>query len=217
MGMGQTVQMGHLGLKIAAYETKTKVSEQLAETNKMMRFFLPSHPAGRLEYLLVMVFTWAVSSFAIAVVLGLSVNRTAGEIAYESGAVNTVLSIQLVVLIFQLINQMRRLTDMNMGSGWLVCNFAPLFALPAVIVGGFEAGSITFIVGLLISVLFQLYLLIGSGVKRDTYAPYGDNPYDPASWVPPAPTDGSSGPAVTFQGQALRLPGETDEDVENAA
>jgi len=182
----------------------------------MMRFFLPSHPAGRLEYFLVMVFTWIVSSFAIAVILGLSVDRAAGEIAYESGAVTTVLSINLVVMIFQLINQTRRLTDMHMGTGWLVCNFAPLFGIPALIVGGFEIGSIVFLVGLLISALFQIYLLIGSGVKRDTYAPYGDNPYDPASWVAPPPVDGSSGPAVTFQGQALRLPGEVDE-VEDAA
>ena len=158
----------------------------------MMRFFMPSHPAGRLEYLLVMIGTYVVGWFAVVMVLGLSVDTQTRELTYDASTVTAVLCIIILVVAVQWITVLRRLYDLHMGSGWVVCTIIPL-----------------------VSIFFHLYLLLASGVSRETFAPYGSNPYNPDSWVAPAPTDGSAGPAVTFQGQALLLPGE--EEVDDAA
>ena len=154
----------------------------------MMRFFTPSHPAGRLEYLLIQLGLYAVLYFAIFLTLGLSVDIEAAEVSYDATAITLVLCIVIVVVMLQWITVLRRLYDLHMGSGWVICNFIPIVAI-----------------------IFHLYLLLASGVSRETYAPYGDNPYNPDSWVPPAEASSTS-PAVTFQGQALLLPGEEVDD-----
>ncbi len=150
---------------------------------------MPSHPAGRLEYLLVMIGTYVVGWFAVVVVLGLSLDTQTGEVSYDASTVTAVLTIGIVVIAVQWITVLRRLHDLHMGSGWAVCTIIPL-----------------------VSFIFHLYLIVASGVSRETFAPYGSNPYNPDSWVAPAPTDGSAGPAVTFQGRALLLPGEQEVD-----
>ena len=77
----------------------------------MMRFFMPSHPAGRLEYLLVMIGTYIIGYFAVFVVLGLSVDATAREISYDASTVTAVLTIIIGVISLQFITVLRRLTD----------------------------------------------------------------------------------------------------------
>jgi len=156
----------------------------------MMRFFMPSHPCGRLEYLLIQIGLYAVLYFALAVVLGLSVDPTTREISYNAATVTAVICILIVTVGLQWVTVLRRLYDLHMGGTWALCTFIPI-----------------------ISVIFHLYLLIASGVSRETFAPYGSNPYNPDSWV--APPDQNAGPSVTFQGHALLLPGE--EEVDDAA
>lgn len=157
----------------------------------MMRFFMPSHPAGRLEYLLIQIGLYAVFYFALAVVLGLSVDPTTRELSYNAPMLTAVVCIVIVVIALQWITVLRRLYDLHMGGGWAFCTILPVIGL-----------------------IFHVYLLVASGVSRETFAPYGDNPYNPDSWV--APADAGAGPSVTFRGQALLLPGE-EESVEDAA
>lgn len=115
------------------------------------------------------------------------------------------------VLSFLLV--LRRLTDLG-ASLWLsLLPLSPSIAFMASIplattVPGELLGMV--ILGLsALSFVFNLWLIFGKGQAKQIVAPYGDNPYDPASWVPPAHGSGST--SVTFNGQELRLPGEHNE------
>jgi uncharacterized membrane protein YhaH (DUF805 family) len=115
------------------------------------------------------------------------------------------------VLSFLLV--LRRLTDLG-ASLWLsLLPLSPSIAFMASIplatsVPGELLGLI--ILGLsALSVVFNLWLTFGKGKAKQIVAPYGDNPYDPASWV--APSYGAGASSVTFNGQELRLPGEQSE------
>lgn len=153
----------------------------------MMRFFMPSHPCGRLEYLLIQIGLYTVMYFALVVVLGLSIDPVTGGISYDVSTVTAVICIFIVTLGIQWITVLRRLYDLHMSGTWALATFVPV-----------------------VSIIFHLYLLLASGVSRETFAPYGSNPYNPDSWVPPASAE--AGPGVTFQGQALLLPGENEVD-----
>lgn len=160
-----------------------------------MRFFNPSSPAGRLEYLVVGLVLYAIAYWATLTFLALSVDVDTQEFTYSAGGVTTWLFILILVLAFGMINVLRRMTDLNLGSGWVICHFIPV-----------------------INVIFHLYLLLASGIDKKTYAPYGDNPYNPDSWVPKPAPNTSSVPSnsVSFQGKPLLLPGEENWDSEAA-
>jgi len=157
-----------------------------------MRFFTTTTPAGRLEYFLVALVTNIAFIAAVIIVLGLQVTLGDGStpgVGYNAASLATFGFISLAVLFFQVVNCLRRMKDLHMSSTWIIALFIPI-----------------------VSFLFQLQLLFSSGVKRETFAPYGEDPYDPDSWVPPSENLENGGPGVTFQGQALLLPGEDSWD-----
>ena len=156
-----------------------------------MRFFTTLEKAGRLEYFLVSLAINALMYLLVRYVLGLavSINPTestvpgTGDLAFNSGAIPLFLVGATVAIYLSVVNICRRLKDLRMGYAWALLLFVP-------IVGFF----------------FSLYLLFATGIESKTYTPYGDDPYDPNSWVPPETSN--PGPAVTYQGKGLFLPGE---------
>lgn len=150
-----------------------------------MRFFTTTTPAGRLEYLLVMVVLYIASYFALNTLLSLQIDPVTQEFSYTRDRLVAFSFIMVGTVVVGLINVLRRMKDLHMGSAWLIMHFLPL-----------------------LNIVFHLMLLFSNGVKRETYAPYGDNPLNPDSWVPNPTVGETSGPAVTFRGQALLLPGE---------
>lgn len=150
-----------------------------------MRFLTTNTPAGRLEYLAVMIVMYVVNVFAFNTLLEVQIDPLTGDFSYSTQRLAVFAFVIVGNLILGLINALRRMKDLHMGSGWIILHFIPL-----------------------LNILFHLTLLLSSGMKRETYAPFGDNPYNPDSWVAKPASDGTGGPAVTFQGQALMLPGE---------
>lgn len=150
-----------------------------------MRFLTTTTPAGRLEYLAVMIVLYIANYFAFNLLLSLSIDPVTQEFSYSRDRLAPFAFALVGVLVVGLINVLRRMKDLHMGGAWIIMHFIPL-----------------------LNIIFHLMLLFSKGMKRETYAPYGDDPYSPDSWVAkPTPGDGS-GPAVTFRGQALMLPGE---------
>lgn len=150
-----------------------------------MRFLTTNTPAGRLEYLAVTIVMYVVYWFSIATLLEFEINTSTQEFSYSTQSLAAFAFIMVGILVIGLINALRRMKDLHMSSGWIILHFVPI-----------------------LNIFFHLMLLFSSGVKRQTYAPYGDNPYNPDSWVAKPASDGTGDPAVTFQGQALMLPGE---------
>ncbi len=151
-----------------------------------MRFFTPSIPAGRLEYFGVLIIT-TIGLYAILfAVLEIRVDQLTGEVAYSADRLAFGLFLYLIWFVISIINVLRRITDLGISSAWAFTLLVPV-----------------------LGTLFSFYLLLASGVKRSTFAPYGDDPLNPDSWVA-TPTADNTGPAVTYNGQALYLPGEHD-------
>lgn len=151
-----------------------------------MRFFNPGVPCGRLEYLVLsLISNFAIFATIISFLQLSVVDVQAQEFSYEADRIMWTIGIILGIIGFQILTTQRRLYDLHMGSGALVLLFLPF-----------------------ISQFFQLFLFLSAGISRETKAPYGDDPYDPNSWVQPVAPGGSSTPAVTYRGEALTLPGE---------
>ncbi len=150
-----------------------------------MRFFTTTTPAARLEYLLVMIVLYVVNFFAFSTLLKLEIDPVTQEFSYTRDQLAVFAFVMVGSTAVGLINALRRMKDLHMGTAWIVMHFIPL-----------------------LNIIFHLMLLFSSGMRRETFAPYGDNPYNPDSWVPNPTTDANSRPAVTFRGQALLLPGE---------
>ncbi len=150
-----------------------------------MRFLTTNTPAGRLEYLAVMIVMYVVNFFAFSILLEVQIDPSTADFSYSTQQIAVFAFVMAGNLIIGLINALRRMKDLHMGGAWIILHFIPF-----------------------LNILFHLNLLFSSGIKRQTYAPFGDNPYNPDSWVAKPAADGSGGPAVTFQGQALLLPGE---------
>ena len=125
-----------------------------------MRIFLPSNPAGRLEYLLMMVVTTIAGYVATNFYLQLAVDVDTRELSYIARNLPTFSLILAVILAIQIIASMRRLNDLGKPTG-----AAFLVLLP------------------LIGTLFTIWLAVTKRPKTFGYAPYGDNPLDPQSWV----------------------------------
>lgn len=153
-----------------------------------MRFFTTVTPAGRLEYFFVAIVLNVIVYASVILLFELTVDPVTREISYAADKLALMAFIYVGFLFLAVINVLRRMKDLHMGAGWVVLLFVPV-----------------------VNLIFQLMLLLSSGVSSDTYTPFGDNPYDPDSWVPPAPASGTGGPAVTFRGQALLLPGEEEQ------
>ncbi len=202
-----------------------------------MQIFNPNNPAGRLEYfalhlmlglVLFVIAVWVTQSATeiVAQPTFTPIDTTTGELGEPSaisgvngtireflvaGAVFVFGVIVTSVLSFLLV--LRRLTDLG-ASFWLslvplapTATFLGAIPLSPVVPGDVLATVIFF--SSVAALLFNLWLLFGKGKAKQMVAPYGSNPYDPASWVPPAYGSGST--AVTFNGQQLRLPGEHEE------
>lgn len=162
-----------------------------------MRFFTTLYPAGRLEYFIVgvllAIFSWVLFAFVLEVDF-VQAEVAAGNfdsVSFNAGRASLALLGAVINLFLSVINVLRRLKDLAMGSIWALVVFVPL-----------------------VGWIFQVYLLFASGVSRVTYTPYGNDPYDPNSWVPPeAPNH--SGSTVSYQGQDIYLPGEEEGFGEN--
>lgn len=156
-----------------------------------MRFFTTLERAGRLEYFLVSVVLSIAYYGLFYGVLDFRVNETAfvedpsftDFFSYNAALFPIFLIGAAAIFFFSIINTCRRLKDMNKSFALVLLLFIPI-----------------------VGAIFSLFLLFAKGERQQTYAPYGDNPYDPQSWVPP--TAANSGPAVSYRGEDLYLPGE---------
>jgi len=157
-----------------------------------MRFFMPSIPAGRAEYFAVLLLSTIALYAIVFAVLEVRVDQFTGEIAYSANRLAFGLLLYMIWFVVSVINVLRRLTDLTMNAAW-----ALLLLLP---VAGF---------------VFSLFLLLASGSKRSTYSPYGDDPYDPESWVDKS--DAGKAPSVMLNGRPIYLPGEHNAWDEDAA
>ncbi len=150
-----------------------------------MRFLTTMTPASKAEY------------FAVALILNLflfvvtfRIFDLELQIAEKTASYNAA-ELPLMAFSFAgyaaviIINSMRRIKQLKIGN-----TIAYATALPVV-------GQIV-----------QIALASATPDNKSSYTPYGDNPYDPNSWVPNAKSSGKSGAAVAFRGEALMLPGE---------
>jgi uncharacterized membrane protein YhaH (DUF805 family) len=159
-----------------------------------MRFLTTTTPAGRLEYFAVMIVLYIGNFFAFNVLLSLDVDPVTQDFSYSRDRLAAFAFAIVGVLVVGLINVLRRMKDLHMGGGWIIMHFIPL-----------------------LNIIFHLMLLFSNGMKRETYAPYGDDPYSPNSWVAKPTARTGSAPAVTFRGQPLLLPGEEGWNQEKGA
>lgn len=149
-----------------------------------MRFFTPSTPAGRLEFLVILIATAAVQYWAVFQFLELEIDVANRELAFVERRLGVATGIVIAMLPLQWISGMRRLADVRKSAS---------LAIPMLIPG--------------VGILFGLFLAINGADRRIGYAPFGDDPHNPDSWVED-PDLNSTAPVVTYQGQELRLPGE---------
>ena len=153
-----------------------------------MRFFLPSVPAGRIEYIALMLVAFGVQFYAAFDFLELSVDIANRDVGYVARHLDVFIAIYVVAAAFQWITAMRRLNGLGMSTS----------ASVAVVIPG-------------IGLLYAILLLVADPKKSTAYSPYGDDPHDPNAWVQ-APNPASTAPSVTYQGQALLLPGDGQDE-----
>jgi len=158
-----------------------------------MRFFLPGVPAGRLEFLAIMLPTFAVQFWAAFSYLELEVDIANRGVSYVARNLELFALIYVAMLAIQWITSMRRLRDLDKSG-----NAAFLALIPG------------------LGAVFALMLFVSDTHTGAGYAPFGDDPLSPDSWVE-RPDGKRSAPAVTFQGQELSLPGEEHWDDQSAA
>jgi len=151
-----------------------------------MRFFTSMTSAGRAEYFLVGLVLNFLTGLVLVSLVKVEVDVATQTLSWAADKVALGLFLYAGILYLAIINVLRRLKDLNMGSGLVAIMLIPI-----------------------VNIIFQLFLLLTSGVSKETYTPYGDNPYDPDSWVPPVSASGS-GPSVSYQGQELFLPGDEE-------
>jgi uncharacterized membrane protein YhaH (DUF805 family) len=184
----------------------------------MMRFFNPGHPAGRLEFFVVS-FVIAASLVAFNILfLSFTIVFETAVIEYDATMVTAFFAAYIVASGLQWINVIRRLKDLHMNGAWSLMLIAPILSIPALpflVV----ALPVDWVEAVILSIpaaqiFFIMFLTFSRGMSRQTYTPYGDNPYDPDSWVPKGVSvnGGPAGKAVTFNGQELRLPGEGSQE-----
>ena len=158
-----------------------------------MRFLTTIYPSGRLEYFLVNV-VLGIAWYALALFVAditVDVDSLAADpasfslddIAYSEPSIQLALTGFAVLFFVFLINTCRRLKDLRKSYFMVLFMFIPL-----------------------ISLFFTLFLFLAKDSGKKTYTPFGNDPYDPNSWVPPATNH--AGPSVSYQGDDIYLPGE---------
>lgn len=151
-----------------------------------MRFLTIMTPAGKAEYFSVALILNAILFFVAISIFKLDVLFSERTVSYAVGELPLMAFVFAAYAGLAIINCMRRIKQLSIGNS--VAYLAPI---PVV-------GQIV-----------QIGLAIAEADNKSGYTPYGDNPYDPNSWVPPGQSSGkSSSPAVAFRGEALMLPGE---------
>ncbi len=157
-----------------------------------MRFFTTITPAGKAEYFVIAVLL-NLGLAAVAIKIFQLDIRSGFEFGYAVDKVPVMAFVTAGYVALMIITSIRRTKAIDMGSA-----VAFLTVIPGI-------GQIV-----------QLMLTASDGKKTASYTPYGDNPYDPNSWVKPGNSKGSGAPAVSFRGEALMLPGEERWDEEAA-
>lgn len=157
-----------------------------------MRFFLPSNPAGRLEYILVSIVIGAAIYGANLALINLRIDIDARQANFNRAELGVFLVIAFVLYALAIINMLRRINDTGRSTGIIVLAFIPV-----------------------VNLLFAVWLILAGPEHTASYAPFGDNPYDPDAWVKTPDPKADSGPVVSYQGQELLLPGEQGWDRDN--
>lgn len=159
-----------------------------------MRFMTTTTPAGRLEYLLLNILLTGL--FFGATILTLA--PTGGQIDLADPIANPT------------DNPDFSFTAANLGI-WTIAVF--MIAVVSIITVlrrikdiGYSNYSIFLLLVPFVNVVFSVWLLVRRG-QRGLTAPYGKDPYDPASWME-KPKGTAESKAVVYQGQSLLLPGE---------
>ncbi len=157
-----------------------------------MRFFTTMHKCGRLEYFFVSLALGGIYYVAARYLLQIEILLEPGQevgsldnISYNAGALGLFAIVVAVVAYLNIILTLRRLKDLQMSFWYYFLSWVPL-----------------------VNIFFLFYLMFApGGFDTTTYTPFGDNPYDPNSWVPPeAPSENGTG--ISFQGHDIYLPGE---------
>ncbi|MBT8241613.1 MAG: hypothetical protein KJN63_10330 [Acidimicrobiia bacterium] len=183
-----------------------------------MRFFLPSSKIGSLEYFAIMGVLNAAAFYLVRVWMDASVTFGLGTedpiYSYDSGAIELGTAGALLLAMAASLTVIRRLTTAGMPAAMFPLLIAPWFVgvSAAINFEELQASNVPIMwMGILgfavVSTVLQLLVGIATPSDEKVYAPHGDNPNDPNSWVE-RPAPGGAGPAVTFQGEELRLPGE---------
>jgi len=183
-----------------------------------MRFILPSSKIGTLEYFAIMGLLNAAAFYLVLIWMDASVSFGVGTqdpiYSYDSGTVEIGSAAGLLLAMAASLTVIRRLNTAKMPGALFPLFIAPWFVgiSAAINFEELQASNVPRLwMGILgfaaLSTVLQLLLGVATASSDKVYAPHGDNPNDPNSWVE-RPAVGKSGPAVTFQGEELRLPGE---------
>lgn len=183
----------------------------------MLRFLNPGEPAGRLEFFVINLLLGALSVLFNVLFFGFAVVFETAAIEYESSMVTAFFFVFAFVTAISWISVLRRLKDLHLSGVWSLMLIAPLISLPflPVLIVALPLSLVeAVVIGIpTAQILFILFLTFTRGMSRQTYAPYGSDPYDPDSWVPKSVAlQGGGVPArgVTFNGQELHLPGDQE-------
>ena len=125
-----------------------------------MRFFMPGTPIGRTEYALVMLLGLGVSAYAAFGIYELSYDFETGTLSYQITQQTVAIFLAAAGVGLSLMTAIRRLNTVGRPT-WLCL----LLLVP------------------ILGILFALVLLAMRPEVRRLYSPYGDNPYDPGSWI----------------------------------
>ena len=147
-----------------------------------MRLFRAAIPANPIEYLVLMLATYAVAFWAVFVHLDLVVDLDQLQASYVARNLPITVCIVVAVLGFQTITAARRLTHAQRGTTQAV-----VVAIP------------------LIGVAYAASLMFLAASKKMGGVPVVGDPLDPGEWD--KHQNGPSG-GLTFQGKPLELPGD---------
>ncbi len=149
-----------------------------------MRFLTTMTPAGKGEFFAVALFLNAILFVVAFKVFKLEVLISERTVSYAAGELPLMAFVFAIYSGLAIINCMRRIKQLSIGN--FVAYLAPIPVLGQ---------------------LVQVALSSAEPDNKSAYTPYGDNPYDPNSWVPKG-KGASKSSAVAFRGEALMLPGE---------
>lgn len=151
-----------------------------------MRFLTTIKRAGKAEYFAIALLLNAMLAYVTLVRFKLEVFLTERTVAYDLAEAPLMAFVFAGYAALIIINSMRRIKQLPMKSNTIA------YLAPVPIIGH----------------LIQLFLSVAVSDDRSAITPYGKNPYDPNSWVPPSKSSGASSSAVALRGETLSLPGE---------